>query len=495
MKTSNCLNSSLVQIAILLTVNLNTFAQIQLGLDIDGEAAGDNSGNSVSMPDINTVAIGAFGNDGNGNGSGHVRVYIWNGSAWVQKGADINGQAADNLCGKSVSMPDANTVAIGSHNNNGNGFHSGHARVFTWNGSAWIQKGGDIEGEAAGDESGTCVSMPDANTVAIGAPMNAGNGTQAGHARIYAWNGVTWLQKGTDIDGEAPGDLSGISVDMPDANTVAIGAHSNDGNGSLAGHVRIFSWNGSSWIQKGTDIDGEAAGDYSGTSVSMPNSNMVAIGAPINAGNGSQAGQVRIFSWNGGSWIQQGIDIDGEAAGDRSGISVSMADSVSLAIGAFHNNGNGAQSGQVRIYSWNGSAWMQIGADIDGEAANDLSGFSVSMPSANVVAIGAIGNDGSGADAGHVRVYSQFSVSIHENDFENKMVVYPSPASGDLTLDLGSTYTRIDIIVRNIIGKEIKRNSFTRAGKLQLSLPGEAGIYLIEINADNRKARLKAVKE
>ena len=35
-----------------------------------------------------------------------------------------------------------------------------------------------------------------------------------------------------------------------------------------AGHVRIYAWNGSLWIQQGQDIDGEAAFDNSGFSVS-----------------------------------------------------------------------------------------------------------------------------------------------------------------------------------------------------------------------------------
>ena len=42
---------------------------------------------------------------------------------------------------------------------------------------------------------------------------------------------------------------------------VAIGAYGNDGNGSDAGHVRLYAWDGSSWVQRGSDIDGEAAGD------------------------------------------------------------------------------------------------------------------------------------------------------------------------------------------------------------------------------------------
>ncbi len=58
---------------------------------------------------------------------------------------------------------------------------------------------------------------------------------------------------------------SGWSVSFQsDGNTVAIGALMNDGNGSDAGHVRYLIENGSSWNQLGQDIDGEAAGDHTG---------------------------------------------------------------------------------------------------------------------------------------------------------------------------------------------------------------------------------------
>ena len=77
-------------------------------------------------------------------------------------------------------------------------------------------------------------------------------------------------QLGSDIDGEAAEDISGYSVSLDsDGDRVAIGAYKNDGNGSDAGHVRIYSWDGSSWSQLGSDIDGEAAGDNSGVSVSL----------------------------------------------------------------------------------------------------------------------------------------------------------------------------------------------------------------------------------
>ena len=171
-------------------------------------------------------------------------------------------------------------------------------------------------------------------------------------------SGQLWSQIGQDIDGELSGDGSGHSVSFSsDGNTVAIGAHFNDGNGADAGHLRIYNWNGSSWNQLGSDIDGEAANDQSGWSVSLSSDgNTVAIGARYNDGNSGywndNRGNVRIYNYNGSSWNQLGQDIDGEASGDYSGTSVSLSsDGSTVAIGAPNNNGSSGASGHVRIYN------------------------------------------------------------------------------------------------------------------------------------------------
>ena len=164
-----------------------------------------------------------------------------------------------------------------------------------------------------------------------------------------------WTQLGTDIDGEAVEDSSGYSVSLSsDGSRVAIGAYLNDGNGSESGHVRIYDWNGSTWVQVGNDIDGEAAGDYSGYSVSLSaDGTRVAIGSIYNGSTNEYAGHVRIYEYSSGSWTQLGDDIDGEAADDGSGRSVSLSsDGTRVAIGANLNDDNGNSSGHVRIYEF-----------------------------------------------------------------------------------------------------------------------------------------------
>ncbi|WP_116964862.1 DUF4347 domain-containing protein, partial [Fastidiosibacter lacustris] len=389
----------------------------QLGDNIYGENSGDLLGGSpyaggvVSLSaDGMTMAIGAEGNDGNGTYSGHVRIYSWSGTTWIQKGVDIDGEVAGERSGISVSLSaNGNTVAIGAWSGN-------KARIYEWNGSTWIKKGGDINGEVGDDNFGFSVSLSnDGNTVAIGASHNDGTTGNAsddrGHVRIYSWNGTTWVQKGVDIDGEAAGDQSGYSVSLSaDGNTVAIGAIGNDGNGSNSGHVRIYSWNSvtSTWDKLGQDIDGEVASNNSGWSVSLSaDGNTVAIGAPSNS---SSTGHVRIYSWNGGGWIQRGVDIDGTAAGDRFGFSVSLSnDGNTVAIGA--DDGVSQDKGYARIYRWNGSSWVKYGPDMQSNITNDRFGWSVALSAdASKVAVGAPQNDGTTGNStdnrGMVRVYS-----------------------------------------------------------------------------------------
>lgn len=134
----------------------------------------------------------------------------------------------------------------------------------------------------------------DGGRVAIGGPRN-GNG----HVRIYDLVGGVWTQVGSDINGEASGDKFGTSVSISsDGSRVAIGAPKNDGNGSNSGHVRIYDLVGGIWVQSGVDIEG---GGESGTSVSLTSDcSYVAIGAPLADGNGSNSGTVRVYSLSGG---------------------------------------------------------------------------------------------------------------------------------------------------------------------------------------------------
>ena len=154
---------------------------------------------------------------------------------------------------------------------------------------------------------------------------------------------VTWQQLGQEIYGEASGDQSGYSVSINiDGTRFATSSPYNDGNGGNSGHCRIYEYDGTQWQQLGQDIDGEASSDQIVTISLNSAGDRVAMGANYNDGNGNNSGHTRIFEYNGSQWVQLGQDIDGDAANDELGRSVELnALGNRVVIGAPNNDSNG----------------------------------------------------------------------------------------------------------------------------------------------------------
>lgn len=388
---------------------------VQIGQDIDGEEWGDSSGKSVSLSaDGSRMAVGA---PNNGNLSGHVRVFEWNGAMWVQLGSDIGGEAPSEVSGFSVSLSaDGSRVAIGSP---GYLNSTGKVRVFSWQSPNWVPLGQDIHGEFTEEKCGMSISLSgDGSRLAVGSPYGSSNECTHNHTgivRVYSWVSPNWVQRGLDICGDLVEDEAGSSVSLcGDGSRVAFGAPGNDENGPGSGHARVFQYNGYpifDWLPVGENICGQAVGDYSGWAVSLSADGLrLAIGAHF-AGLDNQ-GQVRVFSWQSSDWFQLGEDIDGVAAGDLFGFAVALSsDGSRLAAGSPFHTGTDPLDGQVGVYQYKGfpvHRWLKVGQYIEGEAQGDSSGYSVALSSnGSRVAIGATGNDDSGDDAGHVRVFAE----------------------------------------------------------------------------------------
>ena len=386
----------------------------------------------------NTIDLG--GTKLSANSSGELVVSNENGEDvlnkstkfWDQLGEDIDGEAPGSGSGWSVSLSDDGTrVVIGAPFNSSG---RGQVRVYEYSDSneSWTQLGENIDGIKSLENFGWSVSLSgDGNRIAIGGKgfqeenfgLSPGvngikhiaqyfdstgfNGT--GVTRVYDWNGNSWSKLGDDIVNGDFMDNTGYSVSLNnDGTVVAVGSRrydNEDSDNNNKGGVDIYKLINNNWEKLGNSIIGEADDDQSGWSVSLSSDgSIIAIGAP---GNNSSSGHTRVFKWNGSDWIQLGQDIDGEASGNNSGWSVSLSDDgTRVAIGAYGNDGKGDNSGQVRIYEYNNNVWVQLGQDIDGEASGDQSGESVSLSAdGTIVAIGAPWNDDNGNNSGQVRIY------------------------------------------------------------------------------------------
>jgi hypothetical protein len=481
-----------------------SFSQTQIGSSIPGEAQDDQFGFSVSISgDGNVVAGGAPFYDLD---NGMVRVYRNNAGTWQKLGDDIIGEFSGDRLGTSVSLSfDGNRIAVGSPLSDSGGTNQGLVRVYRINNTRWIQVGQDILGEDNLDSSGNSVSLSaDGNILAIGAPGNNGNGTTSGSARVYEYNSTSelWEQIGDDIDGETAGDESGTAVHLSsDGTTVAIGAVFNDGENSNTslnfGHVRVYRNQSGNWVQLGQDLDGEVTNDFYGDQVSLSsNGQRIAVGGRANNNsNGNNAGHVRIFQYNATSelWEQLGEDIDGEDADDQFGEAVDLsADGTVVAIGG--SQANSTISGHVKIFQYNTdtSQWEQRGSTIDGASGFDRSGHAVGLSdNADTVVIGSIWNDDGGTSSGHIRMFSLDGILSVNEPLLQQTIFYPNPANNQFTIQLKEEIQFKRATIYNQLGQSIAVSTETLVDVRSLS----QGIYFVEVITDQGKSVQKLIIE
>ena len=218
--------------------------------------AGDIFGRAVDLsPDGNYLIVGGPSNTqqtGVLQLQGHARVYHWDGQAWTQMGQDLDGERSLEEYGLSVSINATGTViAVGGRSYGGVAQEAGIVRTFEWDGQEWTPRGTPFLGMTAGDNLGSAVSLSkDGNTLAIGIPK--ANGFD-GVTQVFDWNGTTWVQKGGDILGTSSSQ-SGTDLEINASGTVVgIG---EPWASSANGRARVVQWDGTTWTQVGNTLQG-----------------------------------------------------------------------------------------------------------------------------------------------------------------------------------------------------------------------------------------------
>ena len=204
--------------------------------------------------------------------------------------------------------------------------------------SSWTQVGGDIDGEAAGDKSGSSVSMSsDGTRMAIGAhdERRHRHHDDAGHVRVYSESGGTWTQLGGDIDGEAAVDETGFGLLGIDVLGRHARGHRRSGRtmGRVAPHqmtaatcacmnttrrrpVRLRSGLRLAATSTARLRATSPGGRYRCPRTARAWRSARAVNDGTSGSTSDSRGHVRVYSESGGTWTQVGADIDGEAAGD-----------------------------------------------------------------------------------------------------------------------------------------------------------------------------------
>ncbi|MEC8628071.1 MAG: hypothetical protein VXY37_06700, partial [Bacteroidota bacterium] len=376
----------------------------QVGQDIDGESAEDWSGYSTaSSSDGGVIAIGApFNNGGMSNGRGHVRVYEEVGGSWIQRGSDIDGINVQDWFGFDVDMDASGTTLIIGAPKFGN-----YAKVYDWDGLNWIQRGSDIASTMV--DFGNQVEISDDGLViAISAPGGTSSGGVAsGRVILYNWDGTSWIQMGSALDGLRPNGNDGHSLSLNgNGHILAMASPTFDAN--YNGAARIFHWTGSSWIQMGQTLIGNDRDHLRKVSLNT-SGNRIAVGAYAANNDGTLLGatccgygQATVYDFDSinNYWFLAGQPINPIFSGRRFGSSVSLSgDGERLAI---------SKDDSAFVYDWNGLTWNKLSHSVNGNGSDGFGkyqdGMILSRNSQRLFVGAPLDSDG-GFRAGHVRVF------------------------------------------------------------------------------------------
>jgi plastocyanin len=245
-------------------------------------SGGDNYGCGVHCtPDGTRMIVAASDAHLDDNSyKGRVQVFDWNGSGWDQVGQTMSALAAYDRPGKGLVTSsggqtvaisaDGNTVAFGmqSWSSPSTSSSTGYVLVYRLVDGVWTRLDGgsgdpnvgELYGEAQWEFYGSSVALSsDGDRLVVGAP---GHNDQRGRARVYDWNGSTWVLVTTfnsndyETERTAAGwqthqNFFGIAVDIShDGSVIAVGGPGRIANEVTKGYVDVYHYDGSAWVKR-----------------------------------------------------------------------------------------------------------------------------------------------------------------------------------------------------------------------------------------------------
>lgn len=473
-----------------------TFGQFtQYGQSLHGTSTKEYLGSSISLNQTgNIMAVGAHGDANSDNKTGYVVVLENNGSNWVQIGDTIKGDSIQDYTGYSVDLNDqGNILAVGSPSfSNQNNIP--YTKVYQYDGSNWVQLGNRLDGITYHGFFGNSVALNSAGDIlAVAAKRESSSSVfDAGCVKVFEYDGTTWNQLGSQLEGDLPDENSGEVISLnADGFTIAIGSPHVDNN---RGRVKVYSYVNSDWVQLGNTLDGSLLHSRFGLDIDINNNgNRIAVGAPtFNNGEETPYGSVTVYDYDGTTWNQVGDELIGEYDHGYFGQSVRLSnDGEFLLVGILDHYNMLAQwtSGGVNLYRLLNNNWVQQGETIEGEHFGDKEGHRVDINGDGTIYASSALLTGGGVQilerSGRVKVFTHEALGL-PTELEG-IRFYPNPTSGFLTISKTSEIEIKQVKVYNTIGQIMNpKIQYLDEGQVNIDLSKlKNGIYITSILFQN----------
>jgi hypothetical protein len=392
----------------------------------DDGTEGDYFGYSIDISAERAV-LGAYRDDDNGSNSGSVYVYRLDGDNWSQEAklSAFDGEMND-WFGWSVAVS-GDTIVVGATGDRDAGDWTGSVYIFRYDGENWNEQTRLLADDTGyyWEEFGFDVAISaDSNTVLIGANKANDNGFKSGAAYVFRYDGSDWIQQAKLLasDGVELATFGNSVAISGDGNTVFIGAPGKDTTGYTAGSVYVFEFDSGQWLEKQKLIASDAAhGDHFGHSLAFSDETLV-IGAYGDDGAEPNdlycnSGSAYIFNYDGNNWIERAkLELPDCGCRNQFGWAVDIFEDT-VVVGAPDGHWETTYGpGSAYLFGFDGSNWTAKARLTSSDAAfGDHFGFSVVVFDEKVL-VGAELNDENGPDSG--AVYT-FTVGMCPGDFDS----------------------------------------------------------------------------
>ena len=280
-----------------------------------------------------------------GNETGNVKVYEYDGTSWSQKGSTLYaGETQDEaLVGWSVDLSDDGLKLLvqspGTADSNGN--ISGRPTYYVFESGDWVEKSRPNRSFSAGVRG---QMSNDGNVIVITNPNSGYSPSPVASVWEYNLSSDTWSNR-EDI---TLGFVGGVGLDI-----------NSDGSRICAGtyrDVKVYEWDGSSYNQMGSQIDGDDNFELSIFCRMNDAGDIVIVGAPENDDKDTNAGVIRVYRWNGSSWIKDNTELYAPIPSNNGRFGAGLEINPTGDIVA------GASDGQISIFQYYNGDWATIGS-------------------------------------------------------------------------------------------------------------------------------------
>ena len=179
---------------------------------------------------------------------GAAYIYRYDGSTWAEEGRLVPADAAPgDAFGWSVAIS-GDVAVISAPADDDNGESSGSVYIYQYDGSTWYEADKLLASDGAIDDNFGIAVAFDGNAALIGAHLDDDNGGGSGSAYVFRFDGATWNEEAKLLawDGDSV-DMFGRPLAI-NGNVAVIGAKSDEDNGSLSGSAYVFRFDSSEWI-------------------------------------------------------------------------------------------------------------------------------------------------------------------------------------------------------------------------------------------------------